>query len=87
MSDTGKDIVMIDMITIAGTIGYRHSPKRCGCKAEEDRFYAEFGNSSLIGFAGWLTSLDLNLGRRRKAAAQSRGSCGCAVQATFLAAR
>ncbi|MHC2216967.1 hypothetical protein [Rhizobium leguminosarum] len=78
---------MIDMITIAGTIGYRHSPKRCGCKAEEDRFYAEFGNSSLVGFAAWLTSFDLNLGKRRKAATHSRGSCGCAVQATFLAPR
>ncbi|MGR9195614.1 hypothetical protein [Rhizobium leguminosarum] len=78
---------MIDMITIAGTIGYRHSPKRCGCRAEEDRFYAEFGNSSLVGFAAWLTSFDLNLGKRRKAATQSRGSFGCAVQATFLAPR
>ncbi|UIJ80518.1 hypothetical protein [Rhizobium leguminosarum] len=78
---------MIDMITIAGTIGYRHSPKRCGCRAEEDRFYAEFGNSSLVGFAAWLTSFDLNLGKRRKAATQSRGSCGRAVQATFLAPR
>ncbi|ASS54385.1 hypothetical protein ACU8MP_02010 [Rhizobium leguminosarum] len=78
---------MIDMITIAGTIGYRHSPKRRCCRADEDRFYAEFGNSSLIGFAAWLTSLDLNLGRHRKATAQSRGSCGCAVQATFLAPR
>jgi hypothetical protein len=87
MSDIGKDIAMIDMITIAGTIGYRHSPKRYGCRAEEDRFYAEFGNSSLIGFAAWLTSLDLNLGKRRKAAAQSCGTCGCEVQATFLAAR
>ncbi|TAZ75722.1 hypothetical protein ELH70_02400 [Rhizobium ruizarguesonis] len=78
---------MIDMITIAGTIGYRHSRSRCGCRAEEDRFYAEFGNSSLIGFAAWLTSLDLTLRKRRKAAAQSCGTCGCAVQATFLAAR
>ncbi|MBY5805075.1 hypothetical protein [Rhizobium ruizarguesonis] len=78
---------MIDMITIAGTIGYRHYPQRSGGKAEEDRFYAEFGNNSLIGFAAWLTSLDLNLGKRRKAAAQSCGTCGCEVQATFLAAR
>ncbi|TAU07971.1 hypothetical protein ELI55_02285 [Rhizobium ruizarguesonis] len=78
---------MIDMITIAGTIGYRHCRRRCGCRADEDRFYAEFGNSSLIGFAAWLTSLDLNLRKRRQAAAQSCGTCGCAVQATFLAAR
>jgi hypothetical protein len=87
MSDIGKDIAMIDMITIAGTIGYLHYPQRSGGKAEEDRFYAEFGNNSLIGFAAWLTSLDLNLGKRRKAAAQSCGTCGCEVQATFLAAR
>ncbi|MDV4180841.1 hypothetical protein ACCT14_10700 [Rhizobium brockwellii] len=78
---------MIDMLTIAGTIGYRHSPKRSGCKADEDKFYAEFGNNSLIGLAAWLTSLDLNLGRRRKTAAQSRSGCGCAVQATLLAPR
>ncbi|MBY5359418.1 hypothetical protein HFO97_05345 [Rhizobium leguminosarum] len=78
---------MIDMITIVGIIGYRHYPQRSGCKAEEDRFYAEFGNNSLIGFAAWLTSLDLNLGKRRKGAAQSCGTCGCEVQATFLAAR
>ncbi|MGO7670337.1 hypothetical protein ACC817_18105 [Rhizobium ruizarguesonis] len=78
---------MLDMITIAGAIGYRHSRRRCGCRAEEDRFYAEFGNSSLIGFAAWLTSLDLTLRKRRKAAAQSCGTCGCEVQATFLAAR
>ncbi|MGO6842252.1 hypothetical protein ACC764_16295 [Rhizobium ruizarguesonis] len=78
---------MIDMITIAGTIGYRHSPQRSGGKAEEDRFYAEFGNNSLIGFIAWLTSLDLNLGRRHKAAAQSCGTCGCAVQAALLAPR
>jgi hypothetical protein len=87
MSDIGKDIAMIDMITIAGTIGYRHYPQRSGGKAEEDRFYAEFGNNSLIGFIAWLTLLDLNLGRRRKAAAQSRSGCGCAVQATLLAPR
>lgn len=87
MSYTGKDIVMIDMLTIAGTIGYRHYPKRSGCKAEEDRFYAEFGNNSLIGFAAWLTSLDLDLRRHRKTAAQSRSGCGCAVQATLLAPR
>ncbi|MGO4113158.1 hypothetical protein GR232_06455 [Rhizobium leguminosarum] len=77
---------MIDMITIAGTIGYRHYPQRSGGKAEEDRFYAEFGNNSLIGFIAWLTSLDLNLGRRH-AAAQSRSGCGCAVQAALLAPR
>ncbi|MBB4288509.1 hypothetical protein GGE16_000525 [Rhizobium leguminosarum] len=76
---------MIDMITIAGTIGYRHSPKRCGGKTDEDRFYAEFGESSLIRFVAWLTSLDLNLGRRSKAAAQT--CSGCVVQATFLAPR
>ncbi|NKK64007.1 hypothetical protein GFL88_10755 [Rhizobium leguminosarum bv. viciae] len=76
---------MIDMLTIAGTIGYRHYPQRSGGKADEDRFYAEFGNNSLIGFTAWLTSLDLHLGRRRKAVAQSRSGCGCAVQATLLA--
>ncbi|MBN9981775.1 hypothetical protein HFN80_09255 [Rhizobium laguerreae] len=75
---------MIDMLTIAGTIGYRHYPQRSDGKAEEDRFYAEFGNNSLIGFAAWLTSLDLHLGRRRKGAAQSRSGSGCAVQATLL---
>ncbi|MBA1350088.1 hypothetical protein [Rhizobium sp. WYCCWR 11146] len=78
---------MIDMITIAGTIGYRHYPQRSGCKADEDRFYAEFGNNRLIGFIAWLTSLDLHLGRRRKAVAQSRSGCGCAVQATLLVPR
>ncbi|MBY3167822.1 MULTISPECIES: hypothetical protein [Rhizobium] len=78
---------MIDMLTIAGTIGYRHYPQRSDGKAEEDRFYAEFGSNSLIGFAAWLTSLDLNLGRRRKGAAQSRSCSGCAVQATLLAPR
>ncbi|MBY5599607.1 hypothetical protein HFO50_00135 [Rhizobium leguminosarum] len=78
---------MIDMLTIAGTIGYRHYPQRSDGKAEEDRFYAEFGNNGLIGFAGWLTSLDLHLGRRRKATAQSRSGSGCAVQATLLAPR
>ncbi|MBY3185428.1 MULTISPECIES: hypothetical protein [Rhizobium] len=75
---------MIDMLTIAGTIGYRHYPQRSDGKAEEDRFYAEFGNNSLIGFAAWLTSLDLHLGRRRKGAAQSHRGSGCAVQATLL---
>ncbi|QKK16591.1 hypothetical protein [Rhizobium indicum] len=78
---------MIDLITIAGTIGYRHYPQRSGCKADEDRFYAEFGNNRLIGFIAWLTSLDLHLGRRRKAVAQSRNRCGCAVQATLLVPR
>lgn len=87
MSYIGKDIVMIDMLTIAGTIGYRHYPQRSSCKADEDRFYAEFGSNSLIGLAAWLTSLDLNLGRRRKTAAQSRSGCGCVVQATLLAPR
>ncbi|MGO7909103.1 hypothetical protein AB9F43_27845 [Rhizobium leguminosarum] len=78
---------MIDLIAIAGTIGYRHYPQRSGGKADEDRFYAEFGNNRLIGFIAWLTSLDLNLGRRRKTAAQSRSGCGCAVQATLLVPR
>ncbi|MGO7959668.1 hypothetical protein [Rhizobium leguminosarum] len=78
---------MIDLIAIAGTIGYRHYPQRSGGKADEDRFYAEFGNNRLIGFIAWLTSLDLNLGRRRQGAAQSRSGCGCAVQATLLAPR
>ncbi|MBY3083388.1 hypothetical protein HFO63_05630 [Rhizobium laguerreae] len=79
---------MIDMLTIAGTIGYRHFPQRSDGKAEEDRFYAEFGSNSLIGFAAWLTSLDLHLGRRRrKGAAQSRSGSGCTVQATLLAPR
>ncbi|PDS76862.1 hypothetical protein [Rhizobium sp. L43] len=78
---------MIDMMTIAGTIGYRHSGGRGRGKADEDRFYAEFGDSSLIRFGSWLTSLDLYLTKRRKAAAQSCGHCGHAPQATFLAPR
>jgi len=77
---------MIDMITIAGTIGYRHSRRRCGSKADEDRFYAEFGNSNLIHIAGWLTSIDLKWGKRRTTA-QSGGNCGCGVQAALLAPR
>lgn len=93
MSDIGKDIAMIDMITIAGTIGYRQSRRQGDSRADEDRFYAEFGDSSLIRFGGWLTSLDFILkrvaskGLRRKAAAQSCGSCGRAPQATFLVPR
>ncbi|EJC82622.1 hypothetical protein Rleg4DRAFT_4337 [Rhizobium leguminosarum bv. trifolii WSM2297] len=84
---------MIDMITIAGTLGYRHTRRPSGSKADEDRFYAEFGDSSLIGFATWLTSLDLIMkrlaskGLRRKTAAQSCGNGHRAPQATFLAPR
>ncbi len=93
MSSTGKDIAMIDMMTIAGTLGYRHRRGPSGDKTEEDRFYAEFGDNGLIRFASWLSSLDLMLkrvaskGLRRKAAAQSCDSCGCVPQATFLAPR
>ena len=81
-----KDIAMIDLITIAGTHGYRHTCRPGRSKTDEDRFYAEFGDSGLVNFAAWLTSLDLSLRRRRKAAAQS-GGCGCAPQATFLVPR
>ncbi|ARM87083.1 hypothetical protein RHEC894_CH00740 [Rhizobium sp. CIAT894] len=77
---------MIDMIIIGGIQGFRHNRRPGGGKAEEDRFYAEFGDNS-IRFAAWLTSLNLNLRLRRKAAAQSGGSCGRVPQATFLAAR
>jgi len=80
-----KDIAMIDLITIAATQGYRHTCRPGRGKTDEDRFYAEFGDSGLVNFAAWLTSLDLSLRRRRKAAAQSSG--GCAPQATFLAPR
>ncbi|KKZ87833.1 hypothetical protein B5K05_06025 [Rhizobium phaseoli] len=92
MSDTRKDIAMIDMITIAGVHGYRHFSKPSGSKTDEDRFYAEFGDDSIVGFAAWLTSIDLILrriasnGRRRSVAAQSRGRHSRA-QATFLAPR
>ncbi|ANK84392.1 MULTISPECIES: hypothetical protein [unclassified Rhizobium] len=84
---------MIDMITIAGVHRYRHSGKPSGSKADEDRFYAEFGDSGIVRFAAWLTSLDLMLkravskARRRKDAAQSCGSRGRVPQATFLAPR
>jgi hypothetical protein len=87
MSDIGKDIAMIDMMTIAGTIGYRHSGRRRDSRTDEDRFYAEFGDNSLIRFGGWLTSLDLYLRKPRKAAVQSCGSCDRTVQATLLAPR
>ncbi|MDR9779668.1 hypothetical protein [Rhizobium redzepovicii] len=76
---------MIDLITIAATQGYRHTCRPGRGKTDEDRFYAEFGDCGLVNFAAWLTSLDLGLRRRRKAAAQSSG--GCAPQATFLAPR
>ncbi|MDO3434887.1 hypothetical protein QWJ46_19610 [Rhizobium sp. CBN3] len=84
---------MIDMITIAGVHGFRHHRPPSNSKADEDRFYDEFGDSGTIRFAAWLTSLDLMLkravskGRRRKAAAQSCGSRGRVPQATFLAPR
>ncbi|RUM26580.1 hypothetical protein EFQ99_06595 [Rhizobium vallis] len=78
---------MIDLITIAGIQGYRHYYPRCGGKKEEDRFYAEFGNSRLIRFGGWLASLDLRLGRRGKTEPQSRSSCDCGAQAAFLLPR
>ncbi len=58
-----KDIAMIDMITIAGVYGYRHYSKPSGSKADEDRFYAEYGDSNIIRFAAWLTSIDLILKR------------------------
>ncbi|MDR9758591.1 hypothetical protein RJJ37_02925 [Rhizobium redzepovicii] len=76
---------MIDLITIAATQGYRHTCRPGRGKTDEDRFYAEFSDSGLVNFAAWLTSLDLGLRRRRKAAAQSSG--GCAPQATFLPPR
>lgn len=84
---------MIDMITIAGIHGFRHHCTPGNSKADEDRFYDEFGDRGTIRFAAWLTSLDLMLKRiaskerRRKAAAQSCGSRGRAPQATFLAPR
>ncbi|WP_116404882.1 hypothetical protein [Rhizobium leguminosarum] len=84
---------MIDMITIGGIHGYRHYHGPSGCRRDEEQFYAEFGDSSIIRFAGWLTSLDLTIkrlaskGRRRKHTAQPGDSCGCAPQATFLAVR
>ncbi|MBB2685548.1 UNVERIFIED_ORG: hypothetical protein GGD47_003144 [Rhizobium etli] len=84
---------MIDLITIAGVHGYRHSCKPGGSKADEERFYAEFGDSSIIRFAAWLTSLDPMLkrvapnGRRHSVAAQSCGRHGRVPQATFLAPR
>ncbi|WP_183914699.1 hypothetical protein [Rhizobium lentis] len=84
---------MIDMITIAGVYGYRHYSKPSGSKADEDRFYAEYGDSNIIRFAAWLTSIDLILkrvaanGKRRSLAAQSCGCQGHAPQATFLAPR
>ncbi|WP_434729813.1 hypothetical protein [Rhizobium binae] len=84
---------MIDMITIAGVPGYRHYCKPSGSKADEDRFYAEFGDSSIVRFAAWLASIHLILrrvgsnGRRRSVAAQSCGRHGRAPQATFLAPR
>ncbi|AJC77986.1 hypothetical protein IE4803_CH00739 [Rhizobium etli bv. phaseoli str. IE4803] len=87
-----KDITMIDLITIAGVHGYRHSCKPSGSKADEERFYAEFGDSSIIRFAAWLTSIDLILRRaasngRRRSVAQSCSRHGRAPQATFLAPR
>ncbi|WP_192815333.1 hypothetical protein [Rhizobium sp. CCGE 510] len=85
---------MIDMITIGGIQEYRHTRRPSGGRADEDRFYAEFGDSSLIRFGTWLTSLDISLKRvatkarrRRIAAAQSGGGCGHVSQATFLAPR
>jgi hypothetical protein len=87
MSDTEKDIPMIDMIAIAGIGEYRHYRRRCGCKTDEDRFYAEFGSSSLIRFGAWLTSVDLTPGKNRTAAARSSHRCGCGDQATFLVPR
>ncbi|MBP2447363.1 hypothetical protein [Rhizobium leguminosarum] len=85
---------MIDIITIAGIQGYRHIHRPSGGRADEDQFYAEFGDNSLIRFGAWLTSLDISLkrvvskaGRRRKAAAQSGGGCRHVSQATFLVPR
>ncbi|ARQ08835.1 hypothetical protein NXC12_CH00751 [Rhizobium etli] len=88
-----KDIAMFDMITIAGVHGYLRYSKPSGSKADEERFYAEFGDSSIVRFAAWITSLDLTLrrlasnGRRRNVAAQSCGRHGRVPQATFLAPR
>ncbi|AIC25921.1 hypothetical protein IE4771_CH00765 [Rhizobium etli bv. mimosae str. IE4771] len=88
-----KDIAMFDMITVAGVHGYRHFSKPSGSKADEERFYAEYGDSGIIRFAAWLTSLDLIFkrvaanGKRRSIAAQSCGRHGLAPQATFLAPR
>ncbi|RUM07227.1 hypothetical protein EFR84_10125 [Rhizobium chutanense] len=93
MSSTGKDIAMIDMIIIGGIQGFRHDRRPGGGKAEEDRFYAEFGDDAVIRFATWLTSIELILkrvaskGLRRKAAARSCGGSGRVPQATFLAPR
>ena len=87
-----KDIAMIDMITIAGVHGYRYCCKPSGSKADEDRFYAEFGDSSIVRFAAWLASIDRILrrlasnGRRRSVATRSCGHHGH-TQATFLAPR
>ncbi|MBB4234872.1 hypothetical protein [Rhizobium esperanzae] len=70
---------MIDMLIIGGIQGFRHDRKPGGGKAEEDRFYAEFGDDSVIRFATWLTSLEFILKRvaskelGRKAAARSCG--------------
>ncbi|MBX5142868.1 hypothetical protein HJB79_29570 [Rhizobium lentis] len=91
MSLSRKGHPMIDMITIAGVHGFRHHRPPSNSKADEDRFYDEFGDSGTIRFAAWLTSLDLIIRRvvskRRKAAAQSCGSRGRVPQATFLAPR
>ncbi|MBX4932473.1 hypothetical protein [Rhizobium bangladeshense] len=82
---------MIDMITIVGVHGFRHHRWPSGSKADEDQFYAEFGDSSTVRFAAWLTSLDLIIKgaaskeRRRKDGAKCCGGRGRAPQATFLA--
>ncbi|MBX5056860.1 hypothetical protein HJB51_28690 [Rhizobium lentis] len=84
---------MIDLITIAAVHGFRPLRRPSGSEADEDQFYAEFGESSIVRFAAWLTSLDLILRRaaskrtRRNVAAQSCGSPCRAPQATFLVPR
>ncbi|SCB61046.1 hypothetical protein GA0061105_114123 [Rhizobium aethiopicum] len=84
---------MIDMITIVGVHGFRQHRGPSDSRADEDQFYAEFGDSSTVRFAAWLTSLDLifrrvaSTDRRRRAAAQPCGSRGRVPQATFLAPR
>ncbi|PDT18340.1 hypothetical protein CO670_02735 [Rhizobium sp. J15] len=75
---------MIDMVAIAAIRDTQYS-WRCRSKLREDEFYAEFGDSPLVRFATWLTSVDLRWREGRTPPAQTDGGCG--VQATFLAVR
>lgn len=75
---------MIDMVAIAAIRDTQYS-WRCRSKLREDEFYAEFGDSPLVRFATWLTSVDLRWREDRTPPAQTGSSCG--VQATFLAVR